>query len=362
MIGKKKWYLLIFSGIFFILFYNLTGSKNTTLTNMKSTWEQYETPEEAGWSSRRLKAAKKYYDSLGSTAAMVIYNGKVLVSWGDITKKSNIHSIRKSFLSALYGIHVEKGNININSTLKDLNIMDNVLLSEQEKKAKIVDLLTSRSGVFLTAGEESLWMRWSRPERGLYLPGTHFYYNNWDFNVLGTIFKEQTNSDLFTEFRDKIAVPIGMEDYTMEDTVYKMEVSRSIHPSYLFRMSVRDMARFGQLYLQNGSWDGKQIIPKEWIKKSTSVQTPVIHSDDYGYGYMWWVADKGEFSELGLYSAIGRYGQSIDIIPEKNIVFVHRVDSDNFWNRRLKQVSNKKRLKLLELILDAQESENNNHL
>ncbi|OLO36320.1 serine hydrolase [Alkalihalophilus pseudofirmus] len=358
MFRKKKWSIIICSGIFFVFLYSLTGSKNTSPTIPKSsTWEQYETPEEAGWSSIRLNDAKKYYDSLGSTAAMVIYNGKVLISWGDITKKSNVHSVRKSFLSALYGIHIEQGNIDINKTLKELEIMDNVLLTEQELEAAISDLLTSRSGVFLTAGEESLWMRLTRPDRGLYLPGTHFYYNNWDFNVLGTIFRDKTDSDLFTEFKERIAIPIGMEDYTMEDTFYKLEVNRSIHPSYLFRMSARDMARFGQLYLQKGKWDDQQIIPEEWIAQSTSVQTPVLQSDEYGYGYMWWVADSGKFGELGLYSAIGRYGQSIDIVPEKNLVFVHRVDSDNFWNRSLKRVSDSKRLRLLELILEAHISE-----
>ncbi|MFV8830057.1 serine hydrolase domain-containing protein [Alkalihalobacterium sp. APHAB7] len=357
MLGKKKWPIIILSGIFFTFIYTLTSSKNSTPTITHSTWQHYETPERAGWSSERLEEAKRYYDSLGSTAAMVIYDGKVLVSWGDTTRKSNIHSVRKSFLSALYGIHVQEGNIDIQSTLKELDVIDNVQLTEQEQAAKIVDLLTSRSGVFLTAGEESLWMRWTRPDRGLHLPGTHFYYNNWDFNVLGTIFKEKTNTDLFTEFQQRIAIPIGMEDYTTDDTSYKLEVNRSIHPSYLFRMSARDMARFGQLFLQNGVWDGEQIIPKEWIKESTTVHTPVLGIEEYGYGYMWWVADTDEFSDLGLYSAIGRYGQSIDIIPEKNLVFVHRVNSDNVLNRTIHQVSNKKRLTLLKKILDAQGSE-----
>ncbi|WP_216828645.1 serine hydrolase domain-containing protein [Alkalihalobacterium elongatum] len=357
MFGKNKWPIIIISGIFFTIIYTFAGSKNSTPLNTNSNWEQHETPEKAGWSSERLEEAKRYYDTLGSTAAMVIYDGKILASWGDVTRKSNIHSVRKSFLSALYGIHINEGTIDIHATLKDLDIMDNVQLTEQEQQATIADLLTSRSGVFLTAGEESLWMRWTRPDRGLHLPGTHFYYNNWDFNVLGTIFKDKTNTDLFTEFKEKIAIPIGMEDYSVEDTSYKLEVNRSIHPSFLFRMSTRDMARFGQLYLQNGMWEGKQIIPNDWIKESTKVHTPVMNTEAYGYGYMWWVADTEEFSDLGLYSAIGRYGQSIDIIPEKKLVFVHRVNSDNLLNRTIKQVSNKKRLTLLQKILDAQVSE-----
>ncbi|GAE25113.1 beta-lactamase class C and other penicillin binding proteins [Halalkalibacter wakoensis JCM 9140] len=302
-----------------------------------------------------MDEAKDFYDSLGSTAAMVIYNGKVLFEWGDVTKKSSAHSVRKSFLSALYGIHHEQGTINLDDTLEELNITDTTPLSVLELQASVEDLLTSSSGIFLSAGEESIWMRWRRPDRGAHLPGTYFHYNNWDFNALGTIFNQQTKTDLFLEFYERIALPLGMEDYSPEDSYYKYEENRSLHPSYLFRMSTRDMARFGQLYLQNGQWAGQQIIPKEWVLKSTSVHTPVHSSLTYGYGYMWWVADKGPFKDLGLYSAIGRYGQSIDVIPEHNLVFVHRVDSDRFMNRTIHHVNDRNRLRLLEMILEAKE-------
>ncbi|MBU8906024.1 serine hydrolase domain-containing protein [Desertibacillus haloalkaliphilus] len=354
MVAQKQRLFIVIIGIVLIIIFvsSLSESRERITSKVESTWLYHGSPEEAGFSSAQLDAAKKYYDSIGSTAAMVIYNGKVLVSWGDVTKKSNIHSVRKSLLSALYGIHVAEGTINLQSSLKQLNVSDHMELTEQEKQARVVDLLTSRSGVFLTAGQESWLMRWKRPDREVYPPGSHFYYNNWDFNVLGTIFTERTQRDIFEEFKDRIADPIGMEDYTEDDWFYKFELNRSLHPSYLFRMSARDMARFGQLYLQNGVWEGEQMIPVQWIEESTSVHTPTANAP-YGYGYMWWVADSGYFRELGLYSAIGRYGQSIDIIPSENLVFVHRVDSDKLWNRAFKNVSDRKRLKLLEMILDA---------
>ncbi|WP_332693083.1 serine hydrolase domain-containing protein [Halalkalibacter lacteus] len=352
MVVKRKRKLLLLAGIVNILALSLIGCKNSSM-QAESTWEYHKNPAEAGWSPEKLQEAKDYYDSLGSTAAMAIYNGKVLFEWGDITKKTSIHSVRKSFLSALYGIHVHEGNIHLGETLNELEISDNVTLSVLEENATIADLLTSRSGIFLRAGEESLLMRWNRPERESYVPGSQFHYNNWDFNVLGTIFNNKTNSDLFEEFNERIATPIGMEDYVLEDSIYKYELKRSMHPSYLFRMSARDMARFGLLFLQDGQWAGQQLIPKEWINESTTVQTPVPTSINYGYGYMWWVADSSPFDKLGLYSAIGRYGQSIDIIPEANLVFVHRVDSDRIINRTVNHVNDKKRFTLLEKILEA---------
>ncbi|MCM3713488.1 beta-lactamase family protein [Alkalihalobacillus oceani] len=352
MSKREKRTIIILAGMINMIALLIIGHQDTPLLKTESTWPKHENLEEIGWSEEKLEEARKFYRSLGSTAAMAIYDGKVLFSWGNTSQKSNVHSIRKSYLSALYGIHVQEGTIALSKTLRELGIEDRVALTEMEKEAQIEDLLTSRSGIFLRAGEESLMMRWRRPERELHLPGSYFYYNNWDFNVLGTIFNNLTGKDLFDEFYHKIALPLGMEDFEPEDGSYKYELRRSLHPSYLFRMSARDMARFGQLYLQNGQWEGKQIIPEEWVEVSTQAHAHAPSSNEYGYGYMWWVAEK-EFADVGLYSAVGRYGQSIDIVPEKNLVFVHRVNSDRFFNRTVRYVSSSQRLQLLSMILDA---------
>lgn len=350
--------MLLMGGLSVILFTLLKNDHTFPMEPIESTWEQFDIPEEAGWSSEKLQEAKEYYHSLNSTAAMAIYKGKILFAWGNITENTNAHSVRKSLLSALYGIHIEEGNIELTDTLEMVGVRDYPPLLEAEKQATVADLLTSRSGVYHPSGEESWRMQRNRPDRGSFEPGTHFYYNNWDFNVLGTIFKEKTNSDIFLEFKERIADPIGMEDFMISNTYYKEAPSRSIHPSYLFRMSARDMARFGQLYLQRGQWEGKQIIPEKWVDVSTIRHTPVLSNNVYGYGFMWWVADAGAFKNLGLFSAVGRYGQSIDIIPEKNLVFVHRVNSDQPSVKFLKRnVNQSERLRLLTKVLDAKINE-----
>ncbi|ADU30263.1 serine hydrolase domain-containing protein [Evansella cellulosilytica] len=350
--GKTIVFLLMISLVGAIVYQFLTRPNYIAVSN----WEVHESIDEVGWSAEKLNRAREYFDSLDSTAAMAIYDGKILFSWGDVTKNTNAHSVRKSFLSSLYGIQVEEDLINLQHTLDELNISDEPPLAENEKLATIEHLLTSSSGVFHKAGEESWSMRRNRPSRGSHEPGTHFYYNNWDFNVLGTIYNDETDSDLFHHFQNKIAEPIGMEDFSLYETEYKNEESRSIHPSYLFQISARDMARFGLLYLQEGYWGEDQIIPQNWVKESTSVQMEVPNNEVYDYGYMWWVATDGPFKELGLYSAVGRYGQSIDIVPEENLVFVHRVDSNRRTLSFLQgNVSQKERLHLLSLILAAKE-------
>ncbi|WP_078543398.1 serine hydrolase domain-containing protein [Litchfieldia alkalitelluris] len=276
----------------------------------------------------------------------------------DVTSNTNIHSIRKSLLNSLYGIQLHQGNLSLNDTVGMLGIEDHSPLSSTEKEATVAQLMSSSSGIYHPASEESRRMMAKRPKRGSKSPGTHFYYNNWDFNVLGTIYNHKTKGDLFQDFQKYIAEPIGMEDFQLDETTYHYDKNKSVHPAYLFRMSTRDLARFGLLYLNNGKWKDKQIVPQSWIAKSTSVKFDVPSKSVYGYGYLWWVADEGSFKDLKLISAVGRYGQSIDIIPVRDLVFVHKVDSNKkgFFHKSVKGVSQKQRLKLLSLILEAQET------
>ena len=163
----------------------------------------------------------------------------------------------------------------------------------------------------------------NRPPRGTQLPGAHWYYNNWDFNVLGTIFEKLTGKSIFEEFEQRIAIPIGMQDYSARDGIYQTG-DASIHRQYMFSVSARDMARFGHLYLRGGRWGGKQIIPAEWIARSTtpySLATEDVANPFTGYGLLWWTSDWG-------YSALGQDGHFIAVVPSKDLVVVHRVMYD----------------------------------
>lgn len=288
------------------------------------SWMSYSSPEQAGWSSQKIELAKSYADSIGSAAFMLVYDGAVVTTYGDIERRYMCHSVRKSFLSGLYGIHVGDGNIDVNKTLSELNIDDKDVLTPTEKQAKILDLLKSRSGVFHPAAYETEGMKRLRPKRGSHEPGTFWYYNNWDFNTLCYIFEKETDKKIFEEFDNRVANPIQMEDYRVRDGYYHLEPENSNFPAYPFRMSGRDMARFGLLYLNNGKWKNQQIIPASWVKE-TATSYSKARGDD-GYGYMWWIIG-GELKKYGAYTAYGVGTQTITVVPGKNIVFVHRVDT-----------------------------------
>ncbi|MCD8511871.1 MAG: hypothetical protein LRY73_19820 [Bacillus sp. (in: Bacteria)] len=97
---SNKVIVSIFLGLFFTFIFISLNIKHSASHEVNTTWESYNAPEEAGWSSEGLQRAREYFDSLNSTAAMVVYDGKVLFSWGNTSHNTNAHSVRKSFLSA----------------------------------------------------------------------------------------------------------------------------------------------------------------------------------------------------------------------------------------------------------------------
>ncbi len=314
-------------------------------------WERIKDPERVGWSASGLNKAKDYASTIQTAGVMIVLDGKVLYEWGDTSTRYNVHSIRKSLLSALYGIYIREGLINPSATMQQLGIDDNEpSLSAVEKRATIMNLLRARSGVYHAALYETASMKAARPQRGSHAPDTFWSYNNWDFNVLGTIFERQTKNSLFREFKARIADPVGMQDLRIDDCQY-VTGPDSVYPAYPFRMTARDMARFGLLFLRRGNWRGKVVVPPDWVDESTKSYSDARGSG--GYGYLWWVAVEGRHLPHvtldGAYSARGSGGHYILVIPNQKLVIVHRVNTDI----QGRQVSGDQFGQLVKLILDA---------
>jgi CubicO group peptidase (beta-lactamase class C family) len=263
-----------------------------------------------------------------------VVRGVVVDQWGDVAKKFLTHSTRKSFLSAIYGKYVQSGVIALEKTLAELGIDDEPPLTAAEKQATIRDCLKARSGVFHTAEAENDAMHALKPARGAYKPGEFWLYNNWDFNVLGTIFEKLTGKTVFQGIYDDLAVPLKMEDFKPEDGE-SFTTGRSKHAAYMFVVSARDMARLGLLMLRGGDWNGTQVIPRDWVQESTTYFSDATIYKGDGYGYMWWIAkDHNKFPHFpnvrvpeGTFSARGAGGHYIVVIPEYDMVVVHRVDT-----------------------------------
>ena len=260
-------------------------------------------------------------------------------------------------VSGLYGTAVARGEIDLDSTLAGLAIDERTPLTSAELSATIRQVISARSGVYLPAAYGASQDR-RRPNRGSHSPGTHWFYNNWDFNVAGIVYERATHEDLFRSFDRRLAKPLGMEDWELGDGFRVFEPTKSRHPAHTFRISTRDLARFGQLYLQKGRWAGRQILPAGWVVESTRPHTD--DGDGTGYGYMWWTYQAGsaftaKYPMLGkhtFYRALGTGEQGLWVIPGADLVVVHRADTDHG-----QRVDGVEHWRLVESVLAARRTE-----
>jgi len=294
------------------------------------SWTRAATPEAVGWSSAGLAAARRKAERIGSTEVMIVHRGVVVDAWGDIAAKSEAYSVRKSLLSALVGIAVEKGQIDLNETMAALGIDDNPPLTGAEKEATVADLLKARSGVYHPALYETARMARDRPKRGSHPHGSYWHYNNWDFNTLGAIYEAKTGEKIFEAVARHLARPLEMEDFTPSDGRY-VSGPESRYPAYPMRLSARDLARFGLLYLRGGLWKDRQVVPAAWVRESTAGYSKT--GRNAAYGYMWWTATgtgcfPGARPGERCFFAAGNYGQYVVVIPTRDLVIVNRVDTD----------------------------------
>lgn len=298
---------------------------------------------ELGFNQQKLDSLGAYLEKHKSEALMILSNGKIVYEWGNTDKKITIHSIRKAMLNSLYGIYINNGTIDTTLTLQELHIDDIDGLTAQEKTATIADLLKSRSGIYHNAAAVSEGMLESMPKRGVHKPNEAYYYNNWDFNTLGYILEKQTGKKIYDLFYEDIAKPLGMsyannyitaknpsDDWKIPDVdgFYQYETNKSKYPAYHFRLSARDMALYGQLFLNNGEWNGKQIIPKSWIDVSTKAYSITDPNYGIGYGMLWRILLPTKDRQTKSYFHTGNAIHMLGVYPAADLVLVHRVDTE----------------------------------
>jgi CubicO group peptidase (beta-lactamase class C family) len=257
--------------------------------------------------------------TLPTTGFLVLQGDKVALNYGDNSSPAYLASVRKSVLSVLFGRSVANGAIALDATLDELGIDDVGGLLPVERQARVRDLLTARSGVY-HAPSTPTGLEEGAPERGSKKPGEHFFYNNWDFNVLGTIFERCTGRAVFDALGEDVAGPMGFQDFDLGRQRLLGLPERSEHLAHHFFLSGRDLGRIGQVMLRGGRWGDRQVVPAEWVAESTSVQVGLGAGAPMGYGYLWWIPQS---LPRGTFLAIGNSGQYLLGIPPGTVV-VHQ--------------------------------------
>lgn len=290
-------------------------------------WHHANEEEAQPWQNEKTRAFRRYLvDSTVVTGLMIVHKGKVVFDFGDVEELSYIASIRKSVLSMLYGQYVEDGTIKLDKTIKELGIDDVEGILPIEETATVQDIISARSGVYHPEGYPGGMQEYA-PERGSVKPGTHWLYSNWDFNVAGYIFEQETGKNIYDEVERQLANPLGMQDWDRSLQQKQGNTSISKYLAYPMWFSTRDMARLGLLMLNKGKWKDTQVISTSWVDEMLKTRTtyqelnanvPVFQGTGvyYGYGYMWWLWQNVEDKRYeGAYSAKGAMGQNITVYP-----------------------------------------------
>ncbi len=298
------------------------------------------TPEEQGMDSGLLSAMlgeilEKNYEIDSVT---VVRNGYMVADVSihpfSSTSKHNIYSCTKSVVSALVGIAIDQGYIEgLQQSVLSFFPQRTIANRDANKEAMTLEhLLTMTTGFRC---QDSYLYRWSGlnqmresedwvqfvldlPMEGE--PGERFEYCNGASFLLSGIIQETTGMSANEYAVEHLFGPLGISDVDWSSSPQGISVGYSE-----LRMRPQDMAKFGYLYLNEGRWDGEQIVPSEWVVSSSNQFISATLED--GYGYQWWVDDSG------MYLALGYRGQFIFVIPEKEmvVVFTSSLEDNDFY-------------------------------
>jgi CubicO group peptidase (beta-lactamase class C family) len=260
-----------------------------------------------------------------------------------------VHSVSKSYMSTLVGIAVQEGYI----TSEDTSLLAFFPEHADPNQPGKADILLTHV-MSMSSGLE--WNEWdvdvmdfanndairyqTAPDPCAYFlgknllhePGTTFYYNTGGFQMMGEVIRRATAMRV-NQFADQhIFAPLGITDYHWPQIEHG--------PVYIVGdlfLRPRDMAKFGQLVLEDGRWDGQQIVPAGWFGKASTEAIPVSHTGYKGYsgyGFHWWLKtfNIGGVSIEAIH-ADGLAGQAIMVFPALDLVVV--VTSGNYNNAEL---------------------------
>ena len=279
------------------------------------------TPQSLGLDAAKIESFNKTLVPTEVTSCIIVKDGTIVSEYykEGYGKESAfpMHSVSKSVTGAIVGIAIEKGLFNLDDPIAKFFPELNSKSDARFKKITVRDLLKNTSGLVST--DSSLWGAWrasgdwidflfTRPLS--HEPGKVFEYSTGNTHLLSAIIQRTTKKTLDEYGREFLFGPLGLDSARFDND--PKGISDGGNGLY---MTARDMARFGLLFLNGGSWRGVQIVPANWVAESIKIQTP----GQARYGYQWWIRWFGKTQARGFF-AHGWGEQVIAVIPSKNLV------------------------------------------
>ena len=285
------------------------------------------TPEAQGVSSADLLAFIEALDACGDAAVadgihsvMLVRHGAVVAEgwWAPYTPqlRHQLYSLSKSFTSTAVGIAAAEGKLQINDPVLSFFPAEAPAEPSANLKAmRVADLLrmaTGHQGEPPQARSES-WVRQFLAHPVPFKPGTHFLYNTPATFMQSAVVQKATGEKLLDYLQPRLFEPLGIEGPTWEESPEGFSTG-----GYGLSVCTDDIAKFGQMLLQKGEWEGKQIVPAAWVEEASARQVANgsnPESDlDQGYGYQFWRCRHGAFR------GDGAFGQYCVVLPEEDAV------------------------------------------
>jgi CubicO group peptidase (beta-lactamase class C family) len=227
-----------------------------------------------------------------------------------------LYSLSKSFTSTAVGLAIAEGKLSVDDeVLKFFPEEAPEKPGNNLKAMRVSDLLRMSTGQQTEPRRtpDQPWTKTFLAHSVPFKPGTHFLYNTSATYMLSAIVQKATGKTLLDYLRPRLFEPLGIEHPTWEMSPQGISTG-----GYGLSIRTKDIASFGQLYLQKGKWLGKQLVPESWIEAATARQTSNgsnPKSDwDQGYGYQFWR------SRNGAYRGDGAFGQYCIVLPEQDAV------------------------------------------
>jgi CubicO group peptidase (beta-lactamase class C family) len=295
-----------------------------------SGWKS-STPEQQGMDSAKLQIADEFIQNRlpDAFSLLVVKNGYLVFekyySWGSREKFAHVHSVTKSVTSALVGIALEKGYLD-SVDQKLVDFFPEYITDESDPMKKeicIRHLLTMSAGFKWDDRGPSMrnwylssnWVKSAIQLPQKNTPGDIFNYNSSTSHLLSAILSKSSEMSTLDFAKQYLFEPLGIQ------SAYWHQDQQGYHiGGFGLGLSARDLAKLGFLYLNNGYWNGRNIVSESWVNESTSQQIQAVSHPIYGkfgYGYQWWVK---KVDGCNSFRAWGRRGQFIVVVPEPDLV------------------------------------------
>ena len=285
-------------------------------------------PEQQGIASADLlafvEAADKEIDTMNSV--VIVRHGHVVAEgwWAPYDRETPhmLYSLSKSFTSTAVGLAVAEGKLNLDDpVLKFFPDEAPAEPSANLRAMRVRDLLRMNTGndseapirVNFPSLQTETWTKTFLTHPVPFKPGTHFLYNSPATYMLSAIVQKVTGMTVLEYLRPRLFDPLGFKDPAWVGSPQGISAG-----SYGLSVRTEEIASFGELYLQKGMWNGKQLLPASWVQQATSIQTSTgsapVSDWDQGYGYQFWRSRHNSFR------GDGAFGQYCMVIPELDAV------------------------------------------